>query len=476
VWQVLALGFLARLAVGIANDGVLYPDEIMQYLEQAHRLVFGVGMVPWEYEHGVRSWVFPLVIAVPLRVLDLLDLDTPAVYQPVVEGMLSGLSLAVPYASYRIAAAFFGEHAGRLALAFTAFWYELVSYGHRATIDAIAVYVTCGAVALVVSRPTHAVTLSGGALLGLAFTIRFQLAPALAVIALVAMLRWRAHAWRAAVACVAVVAAGGAFDFYTWGLWFGAIRVSVALNAVGDLASIFGVYPFWWYGPMLIVLSGGLALLGGLGLLQRWRTAWPLLAIAAATLVGFSAIGHKETRFVLLLVPIWLIGLAALTAGRRPLAAAGLVAAFTIVSVLGLFDRLPLERRYVRPNIARNVAREAYRTVAAHDDVVAVLDASGSSGWYLTPYYDLHHDVPLYWPLSRGYEEAIAQPTRYVSHVIAPDGPTPPGGFRELERVGSLVIWRRIVDPPFTNEVLGYERRIHALQPVKTPPRVMSRW
>ena len=37
----------------------------MQYLEQAHRLVFGAGMVPWEYEQGVRPWVFPLLIAVP---------------------------------------------------------------------------------------------------------------------------------------------------------------------------------------------------------------------------------------------------------------------------------------------------------------------------------------------------------------------------------------------------------------------------
>ena len=48
VWHVLLFAFAARLAVGLANDGVLYPDEIMQYLEQAHRLVFGAGMVPWE--------------------------------------------------------------------------------------------------------------------------------------------------------------------------------------------------------------------------------------------------------------------------------------------------------------------------------------------------------------------------------------------------------------------------------------------
>jgi len=89
VWQVLLLAFVARLGVGLANDGVLYPDEVMQYLEQAHRLVFGAGMVPWEYEHGVRSWVVPLVLAGPLRLLALLGLDTPAVYQPVIKAALS---------------------------------------------------------------------------------------------------------------------------------------------------------------------------------------------------------------------------------------------------------------------------------------------------------------------------------------------------------------------------------------------------
>jgi hypothetical protein len=473
---VLALAFVARFAVGLANDGVLYPDETMQYLEQAHRLVFGAGMVPWEYDYGVRPWVVPLALAVPMRILALAGLDSPAVYQPVIKALLCVVSLVVPFAAFRVARAVAGEHAGRLALVLTAFWYELVSYGHRATIDAIVAYVAFGALALAFGTPTIATRLGCGGLIGLAFVLRFQMTPALAMIAVVAIVRWRERAATVALACAVTVVAGGALDYYAWGLWFSAIRTSIELNAIGDVSSLFGVYPFYWYGVVLVVLSGGLVLAGAAGLASSWRSSWPLIAVAVATLAGFSWIGHKETRFIFIVTPIWLIGLAALTAGRRPLAATGLVAAFTIVSVLGLFDRLPLERRYLRPNIARNVAREAYRALAAHDDVVAVLDASGWSGWYLTPYYDLHHDVPLYWPLSRGYEEAMARPTRYVSHVIAPGGSTPRGGFRELERVGSLVIWRRIVDPPFTNEVLGYERRIHALQPVKIPPRVMPRW
>ena len=158
-----------------------------------------------------------------------------------------------------------------------------------------------------------------------------------------------------------------------------------------------------------MVLSGGLAVAGALGLALGWRASWPLLAVGGAILAGFSVIGHKETRFVFMLTPIWLIGLAALAADRGGLLAAAvprmrraapavagvLVAGFAVISMLGLVDRLPGERRYLRPNIARNPARDAYRALAVRGDVIAVLDASGASGWYSPPYYDLHHDVPL---------------------------------------------------------------------------------
>ena len=50
VWHVLALAFAVRFAVGLSTDSVLHPDEVMEYFEQAHRLVFGPGLIHW----GVR--------------------------------------------------------------------------------------------------------------------------------------------------------------------------------------------------------------------------------------------------------------------------------------------------------------------------------------------------------------------------------------------------------------------------------------
>lgn len=480
VWHVLALAFAARFAVGLSTDSVLQPDEVMQYLEQAHRLIFGPGMIPWEYDYGTRSWAPALFIAAVLEPLRVTGLDTPQIYQPAVKAVLCTVSLAVPYSAYRISRALFSDAAAWLALVFTSFWYELVSYGHRSTIDALGAYPTLGALALVFAEPRRRVTVSCGALLGLACVLRFQLAPAVAVIGLVAIWRWRWQVWPAVVAGALVVVAGGALDAYAWGIWFASIVTSVDFNLGQNQMVRFGTQPFYWYAVVVIVLSGGLSLAGALGLLLSWRRGWPLIAVGIVTAVVFSALAHKETRFVFLLTPLWLIGLAALAAQHGRLAGRlAVLAAFTAASVFGLSNRLPRENRYSRQHIARVQTREAYRAVAEERDVVAVLDVSatdGDSPWFLTPYYDLHHDVPLYWPLSNGFAEARSNPRRYASHVIAPAANGAPDGYRAVKRVGRLMIWRRISDPPGLEVPRGYDRRIALLQPIDALPIVTPRW
>ena len=476
VWHVMALAFAARFAVGLATDSVLQPDEVMQYLEQAHRLVFGPGMIPWEYDYGTRSWAAPLFIAGVLEPLRLVGLDTPQIYQPAVKAALCAVSLAVPYSAYRISRALFSETAAWLALLFTSFWYELVSYGHRATIDALGAYPAIGALALVFAEPRRRVTVGCGALLGLTCVLRIQLAPSVAAIGLLAIWRWRWQVWPTVLAGALVVGAGGALDAYAWGIWFASVVTSFDFNVVQNRMVIFGTQPFYWYAIVVVVLSGGLSVAGALGLLLSWRRSWPLIAVGLVTAAVFSALAHKEPRFVFLVTPLWLMGLAVLAERHGRLL---IVAAFTLVSVLGLDNRLPRENRYSRQHLARVQTREAYRAVAAERDVVAVLDVSAtdsSSPWYLTPYYDLHHDVPLYWPLSNGFTEVRSNPRRYASHVIAPAADGAPDGYRALKRVGRLMIWRRISDPPASEAPRGYDRRIARLQPIDALPIVTPRW
>ena len=63
---VLVLAFAVRAAIALCGDFVLHPDEVMQYLEPAHRLVFGNGVTYWEFFYGARAWLVPGVVA-PVR-------------------------------------------------------------------------------------------------------------------------------------------------------------------------------------------------------------------------------------------------------------------------------------------------------------------------------------------------------------------------------------------------------------------------
>uniref|UniRef100_A0A914V314 Mannosyltransferase n=1 Tax=Plectus sambesii TaxID=2011161 RepID=A0A914V314_9BILA len=54
------------------------PDEYFQAVEPAHRLAFGYGALTWEWRQGIRSYVYPLFIALYYGVLRLTALDSRA--------------------------------------------------------------------------------------------------------------------------------------------------------------------------------------------------------------------------------------------------------------------------------------------------------------------------------------------------------------------------------------------------------------
>ena len=60
---VFTLALTARLLPVFIYPSLNYPDEIFQSVEQAHRLVYGNGLIPWEFVYGTRSWFLPGVIA-----------------------------------------------------------------------------------------------------------------------------------------------------------------------------------------------------------------------------------------------------------------------------------------------------------------------------------------------------------------------------------------------------------------------------
>src|SRR5947208_2280892 len=55
-----------RALASFETIAFIYPDEHQQFLEQAHRIVYGYGQTFWEQERGIRHPLYPALLAVPL--------------------------------------------------------------------------------------------------------------------------------------------------------------------------------------------------------------------------------------------------------------------------------------------------------------------------------------------------------------------------------------------------------------------------
>ena len=112
-----------RATTALFTDAIVQPDEIYQYVEQAHRLaVFGWGFGPWEFQHGARSWLIAGAIAPILKACALVGLGRPDIYQPAVKIVLCAVSVTLPLSAYRIGQATIGEAGARVALVGTSIW------------------------------------------------------------------------------------------------------------------------------------------------------------------------------------------------------------------------------------------------------------------------------------------------------------------------------------------------------------------
>src|ERR1700739_4684163 len=77
------LAIALRLVPILVQPSAVWPDEIFQATEPAHRLVYGSGLVAWEFQFGVRSWLLPGVIAALMELARLAG-DGPDYYLPLV--------------------------------------------------------------------------------------------------------------------------------------------------------------------------------------------------------------------------------------------------------------------------------------------------------------------------------------------------------------------------------------------------------
>jgi phosphatidylinositol glycan class B len=304
----LVLGAILRVRLALTDDGLYWPDEIYQSLEPAHRLVFGYGLVAWEFIDGARNWALPGLVAGLMEVARGLGLDTPGGYLGVVKGFFALLGTACAWGSYRLARTYgatpLAAAAGACLLALGA---VPIYFAPRAMSEnASALPVVWGlAIALTPNASRRALGV-GASLLGLAVMLRLQ--NGVFCVGLLAILAARRQ-WKEARLTLGVLAVWavlfGLLDRLTWGDWFHSARVYLEFNLIKQGGSGWGTAPFSYYSRALLKSMAGISLVSALLTLLALRRARGLAALVIAFYLLHAAQPHKELRFLIPMFPLF---------------------------------------------------------------------------------------------------------------------------------------------------------------------------
>jgi hypothetical protein len=400
---ILIFAFAVRLAAIFALPSFAYPDENFQLFEQGHRLAFGYGVTPWEFETGIRSMVPPYILAAVFRIAEPI-FGGPGGYIGVARILLAGLSLAPIAAIYEMGRRESKAHAILGALV-AASWFEIVYFSFRPLTEAVSADFAMVALALASTEAEALSTrrlIAVGACLATALVLRIHLALGLAFVAAwTGRLQFRRRWLPMALGGAPVVALFGAVDWMTWGAPFASYVRGIQVNVINGVANQFGVLPWYWY-ALVIAAYWGLAmpvLFGLIGFRLRKSVAW--IGFAFIVLVSHSLIAHKEYRFIF-----------------------PATACFAVVAALGTADLIEDIRR------RRGGARMAMAVPAA-----ALVWVAGSAALGAAPSF-----APL-WVKSRALIEAetrLADTPGLCGVMLYDELWQPTGGYAFLHRKAPL--------------------------------------
>ena len=452
----LAIGL--RLIPIVFVPSVVWPDEIFQTSEQAHRLIYGSGLMPWEFQMGMRSWLLPSIIAALMELARIAG-DGPDYYIPLIAGSFAALAAAPAVCCFLWGRRLFGLFGGWIAATVVAVAPETVYFGARTLSETVAAHLLV--VALYVLEPGCRVTsrrglTAGGALLGLVFVLRIQLMPALVVVALwTSRSAVRDRALPLLAGAAMVLAALGILDTITLGYPLASVWRYLVYNVYYGASSTFGAEPWNFYLLGELGVWGGgavaLVLLAALGARQM-----PLLLVAAVTILAVhSAIAHKEYRFiypaVLLITVVTGIGLAQVAAWRRdrllewgvqgcratmgPVAVA--LSWWCLVSLhVWTGATLTAYRLGRHDNLRAMSSVEQYPAVCG----LGLYGADGEDWINYGGYTYFHRSVPMYWPKDVPEFESLAAAFDTLVYTKAP----PEGsGFIPKQCFGQVCVARR---------------------------------
>ncbi|KXT06907.1 hypothetical protein AC578_7152 [Pseudocercospora eumusae] len=344
--------FIALLVFRMANahfvQTFFQPDEYFQALEPAWQIAFGPqsgAWITWEWKEHLRTSVHPYLFAVAYRSMDWLchilqagDHVRANALGAAPRLIQAFCAASMDYLTWRIAGKVYGSRhaATRAALAVTVCspwqWHCSVrtfSNSFETSLTAAALYLFPWSMFLEVRDATgahHRVSPTSLYIALAAAATAFYLRPTNIIIwaTISAVIVWHSRSFRkasilaqaAAVAGSSVLAAFAAADRLYYKTWAIPPVHFLYLNLLQDLATFYGQNRIDYYFteglPLLLTTAFPFALLG---LYQSFVAgqspkstgqviSFTFGAATVATVLAFSAISHKEVRFIYPLLPI----------------------------------------------------------------------------------------------------------------------------------------------------------------------------
>ncbi len=279
---------IVKIIAAFTSIAPIYPDEVMQTVEVAHRYAFGTGSLPWEFVQGVRSVVFPKLISYFYLFFDAAGISGGLginIALKVVLGLLHGIGAVFVFL---IIAGRIGASLGFLFGCLYSLHYLSAYIAVRTLTESVAIPFLIAALFFAdrfVSRERGRYALLAGIMCGIALMLRLQTAVFSAGLFLgvlvAARRRWSGAGWFFAGSFILVLIQG-AVDFVSWGSFFHSARSYISSDTFRGVASLPDVLPASFY-------------------IKRIFNDLPIIEVCGAFV--FSILAFRSRRDLLLVIP-----------------------------------------------------------------------------------------------------------------------------------------------------------------------------
>lgn len=314
-------GLVARLVAAWCALGFFARDDYFHVLEPALRWLADPHF-DWDRSDvpgaGIRSHLFPRVVWLILKTTSGFGITDPETSLSVVYSVVGLFSLAIVPGTYVLARRLLSERGTLLATWLASLHFAMPYVGTRLLIEALAMVPIVWSFYFL-TFPSVRALFTAGVFLGLGCWFRYQvIAVAPGIVVAMVIGHGKNGAIGKTIKLVVAVAMGGIvaivaqglFDLWTTGQFLGPLFKNVAVNA-NPPAELSRSSPITYLGLWLLLTAPPATVLVLPGMWNAGKRLILLSAPFASFVLVHSFVPHKEDRFMLPVLPLFLVLLAA---------------------------------------------------------------------------------------------------------------------------------------------------------------------